>query len=60
VDEVYVFSLFVGDASHLVQLIRQAKAMKLRVHVRTPQLPDLVSSQNSPGRLGADTVEAWA
>jgi len=60
VDEVYVFSLVAGDASHLVQLIRQAKAMKLRVHVRIPQLPDLVSSTLSPGRLGADTVEAFA
>ena len=60
VDEVYVFSLVAGDASHLVQLIRQAKAMKLRVHVRTPQLPDPVSSTLSPGRLGADTVEAFA
>ena len=60
VDEVYVFSLVAGDASHLVHLIRQAKAMKLRVHVRIPQLPDPVSSPNSPGRLGADTVEAFA
>jgi uncharacterized protein (DUF58 family) len=60
VDEVYLFSLFIGDASHLVQLIRQAKAMKLRVHVRTPRLPDLLLSPNSPGRLGADTVEACA
>jgi uncharacterized protein (DUF58 family) len=60
VDEVYVFSLVAGDASHLVQLIRQAKAMKLRVHVRTPQIPDPVSSLVSIGRLGADTVEAWA
>ena len=60
VNEVYLFSLFLGDASHLVQLIRQAKAMKLRVHVRTPKIPDLLSSPYAPGRLGADTVEACA
>jgi uncharacterized protein (DUF58 family) len=59
-DEVYVFSLFTGDASHLVQLVRQAKAAKLRVHVRAPQVLDLASSFLSPGRLGADTVEAFA
>jgi uncharacterized protein (DUF58 family) len=60
VDEVFVFSLFVGDASHLVQFIRQAKAAKLRVHVRAPRVPDPVSFAVSPGRLGADTVEAFA
>ncbi len=60
VDEVYLFSLFTGDASHLHQLIRQAKTMKLRVHVRVPKGLDLVSFPVSPGLLGADTVEVFA
>lgn len=60
VDEVYLFSLFTGDTSHLHQLIRQAKAMMLRVHVRVPKGLDLVSFPQSPGLLGADTVEAFA
>lgn len=60
VDEVYLFSLFTGDASHLHQLIRQAKTMNLRVHVRVPKGLDLVSFPVSTGLLGADTVEAFA
>jgi len=60
VDEVYLFSLLIGDSSHLHQLIRQAKTMKLRVHVRAPKGLDLVSFPVSPGLSGADTVEAFA
>ncbi len=60
VDEVYLFSLFTGDTSHLVHLIRQAKAMNLRVHVRTPKGLNLVSFPVSKGLPGADTVEVFA
>jgi len=60
VDEVYLFSLFTGDVSHLHQLIRQAKAMQLRVHVRVPKGLDPESFPVSPGLLGADTVEVVA
>jgi hypothetical protein len=60
VDEVYLFSLFTGDVSHLHQLIRQAKAVQLRVHVRVPKGLDQESFPIAPVLLGADTVEVVA
>jgi Fe-S cluster assembly iron-binding protein IscA len=59
-DECYVFSLFSGDASHLRQLIRQAKAMKIRVHVRMPGTAGSSGGTDYQSRLGADTFEAFA
>jgi hypothetical protein len=60
VDEIYLFSLAVGDASHLRLIVRQAKSMRLRVHVRMPGSPSPVSRRSSQIRLGADTVEVFA
>ena len=60
VDEVYLFSLFTGDVSHLHQIIRQVKTMNLRVHVRAPKGLDLLSFPVSMSLLGADTVEVFA
>ena len=59
-DECYVFSLFSGDASHLRQVIRQAKAMKIRVHVRMPGTAGSSAGPEYQSRLGADTFEAFA
>ena len=59
-DECYVFSLFFGDASHLRQVIRQAKAMKIRVHVRMPGITGSSGGTDYQSGLGADTMEAFA
>jgi Fe-S cluster assembly iron-binding protein IscA len=59
-DEVYLFSLFSTDVSHLRQVIRQAKTLKLRVHVRTPGTVGLSTGPAFQSRLGADSVEAFA
>ena len=59
-DEVYIFSLFSMDVSHLRHVIRQAKTMKLRVHVRMPGTAGLSAGPAYQSQLGADTVEAFA
>jgi uncharacterized protein (DUF58 family) len=37
VDEIYLFSLARGDTSHIRQVVRQARTMKILVHVRLPE-----------------------
>ena len=59
-DEVYLFSLFSMDVSHLRQVIRQAKTLKLRVHVRIPGTAGLSTGPAYQSRLGADSVEVFA
>lgn len=60
VDEIYVYSLAAGDTSHLRQIARQSRAMKILVHLRLPEprLKELSGSWSS--RFGADTLEAFA
>jgi uncharacterized protein (DUF58 family) len=58
-DEVYIFSLAGGDTSHLRQIIRQAKTMKLRVHLRMPGTSSHPAEPAAFGQQGADTVEAF-
>ena len=59
-DEIYVFSLGYGDTSHIRQLVRQARTMKILVHVRLPEQKEPGSWETPIGKLGADTVEAFA
>jgi uncharacterized protein (DUF58 family) len=59
-DEIYVFSLGSGDTSHLRQIVRQARAMKILVHVRLPVRREPGWPGSPTGKLGADTLEAFA
>jgi uncharacterized protein (DUF58 family) len=59
-DEIVVFSLLCGDTSHIRQVVRQAKTMKLRVHIRMPEIGDPAVRASYQSRLGADSVEAFA
>lgn len=60
IDELYLFSLATGDTSHLRQIARQARAMKVLVHLRVPDPVRMARQGPEGGRLGADTVEAFA
>jgi len=59
-DEVFLFSLFSGDISHIRQIVKQAKTARLRVHIRMPGTaePRLLASYQAG--LGADSLEAFA
>jgi uncharacterized protein (DUF58 family) len=59
-DEVFVFSLFSGDISHIRQIVKQAKTAKLRVHVRMPGSVEPHSRVSYQARLGADSLEVFA
>ncbi len=59
-DEVFLFSLFSGDISHLRQIARQAKTAKIRVNVRMPGTIEPPLRAFYQARLGADTMEAFA
>jgi uncharacterized protein (DUF58 family) len=60
IDEVYLFSLGSGDLSHIRQIVRQAKTMKIRMHLQLPERKEPGWCGASAGRLGADTMEAFA
>jgi uncharacterized protein (DUF58 family) len=60
VEEIYLFTLGTGDKSHIRQIIRLAKTMKFRVHLRTPAVGTKSFEPSYWGRLGADTLEAFA
>ncbi|MCX6689159.1 MAG: DUF58 domain-containing protein [Methanoregula sp.] len=60
IDECYLFSLGCGDASHIHQLIRQAKIADVMMHIR---LPGAIISSRLPedqNYQSANTVEAFA
>jgi len=59
-DEMYVFSLGCGDISHLRQLVRQARAMKMHVHLRVPSRKESVWSASSTTGFRVDSLEAFA
>jgi uncharacterized protein (DUF58 family) len=59
VDEIFVFTLGTGDKSHLRQIIRQARTMKFRVHLRTPAVGPGSFEPAYWGRQGAETLEAF-
>ncbi|HII98425.1 MAG TPA: DUF58 domain-containing protein [Methanoregula sp.] len=59
-DEMYVFSLGCGDISHLRQLVRQARAMKVQVNLRVPSRKDPVWSGSSQTGFRVDSLEAFA
>lgn len=59
VDEIFVFTLGIGDKSHLRQIIRQARSMKFRVHLRTPATGADSFEPAYWGRQGAETLEAF-
>jgi uncharacterized protein (DUF58 family) len=59
-DEIFLFSLFSGDISHIRQVVKQAKTAKLRVHIRMPKSAGAQAQAAYQARLGADTVEAFA
>ena len=59
VDEIFVFTLGTGDKSHLRQIIRQARTMKFRVHLRTPAVGTDSFEPAYWGRQGAETLEAF-
>jgi uncharacterized protein (DUF58 family) len=58
-DEMVVFSLGVGDLSHLREVIRQAKMMKFGVRLRMPAAASALPGP-AAGSLGADSVEVFA
>ncbi len=60
IDEIYLFSLGCGDISHIRQIVRQARALKLRMHIRLPERKDPVRYGSARKNLGADTLEAFA
>jgi uncharacterized protein (DUF58 family) len=60
VDEIYLFTPGAGDTSHIRQIIRLARAMKFRVHLRTPSVGTESFEPSFWGRLGVDTLEAFA
>jgi hypothetical protein len=54
-DDIFLFSGGTGDVSHIRIIIRQARSLKFRVHVRVPD-----TGSDGWSRMGADTVEAFA
>jgi len=60
VDEIYIFTLGCGDTSHIRQVVRQARSMKIHVHARLPNGKDPGWWGSRTGNLGADTLEAFA
>jgi len=60
IDEIFLYSLGSGDLSHIRQIVRQAGTMKIRMHVRLPERKEPGWWGASAGRLGADTLEAFA
>lgn len=59
-DEIFLFSLFSGDFSHIRTVAKQAKTAKLLVHIRMPESAGAQGRAAYQARLGADTVEAFA
>ncbi len=59
IEECYLFSTGCGDLSHIRQIVRQAKTMKIRIHLRLPDLRMSAIDPASSGHIGADTVEAF-
>jgi uncharacterized protein (DUF58 family) len=60
-DEIFLFSLFSGDISHLRQVVRQAKTEKLHVHVRVPKSAGRETARAEyQQQLGADSLEVFA
>jgi uncharacterized protein (DUF58 family) len=59
-DEIFLFSLGIGDTSHIRQIVRQARTMKIRIHVRLPEQNEPASEVLSSRALGADTQESFA
>jgi uncharacterized protein (DUF58 family) len=59
-DEVFLFSLFNGDISHIREIVKQAKTAKLRVHIRMPETQEPGMRAVYQGQLGADSLEAFA
>jgi uncharacterized protein (DUF58 family) len=59
-DEMLIFSLGAGDLSHLREVIRQGKMLKFGVHLHMPAAAAPFSGTSVTGRLGADSVEAFA
>lgn len=59
-DEMVIFSLGVGDLSHLREIIRQSKMLKFGVHLRMPSAAAQVPATSGTSHLGADSVEAFA
>jgi hypothetical protein len=59
-DEMVIFSLGVGDLSHLREIIRQSKMLKFGVHLRMPSAAAPVSATSGTSHPGADSVEAFA
>ncbi len=58
-DEVHLYSLAEGDASHLRQVIRVAQGARLRVHLRVPDIAQGTRILRQ-GKSTPDTVEAFA
>lgn len=58
-DECYLFSTGCGDLSHIRHIVRQAKNMKIRVHLRLPAWHMSTSDPAYSGDIGADSVEAF-
>jgi hypothetical protein len=58
-DEMVIFSLGVGDLSHLRKFIRQAKLLRFNVHLRMPIAASPLPGQSFSGGFGADSVEAF-
>ncbi|MDO9035563.1 MAG: DUF58 domain-containing protein [Methanoregula sp.] len=59
IDECYIFSTGCGDLSHIRQIVRMAKTMKIRIHLRMPDLRMYTIDPAGSGHISADTVEAF-
>jgi uncharacterized protein (DUF58 family) len=60
VDELYLFSVGNGDLTYISQLVREAKAEKLDVHIRVPDAMAFTRHPEFRHRLAADSVEAFS
>lgn len=60
IDDLFIFSMGTGDISHIRMMIRQARGMKVKVHLRVPDTGALSSGSSGWSRLGADTLEVFA
>jgi uncharacterized protein (DUF58 family) len=59
-DDLFLFSLGSGDTSHIRMVIRQARSMKIKVHLRVPDISSGSYGTSSWSRLGPDTLEVFA
>ncbi len=60
IDEIFLFTMASGDLSHIRQIVRQARTLKLRMHIRLPERKDPARYGSAREDLGADTLEAFA